>query len=97
MKRLLFSLLLVIAVLSVWADNNVTVSYNGNTATVTVDDNVAQYLTVTQSGAHVSIVQGAVTEETENRVMIKVDGFKYSKLASPSNGILKEILYPSTL
>ena len=63
MKRLLFSLLLVIAVLSVWADNNVTVSYNGNTATVTVDDNVAQYLTVTQSGAHVSIVQGAVTEE----------------------------------
>ena len=41
MKRLLFSLLLVIAVLSVWADNNVTVSYNGNTATVTVDDNVA--------------------------------------------------------
>ena len=63
MKRLLFSLLLVIAVLSVWADNNVTVSYNGNTATVTVDDNVAQYLTVTQSGAHVSIAQGAVTEE----------------------------------
>ena len=51
------------ATLSVWADNSVTVSYNGNTATVTVDDNVAQYLTVTQSGAHVSIVQGAVTDE----------------------------------
>ena len=47
-----------------WADNSVTVSYNGNTATVTVDDNVAQYLTVTQSGAHVSIVQSSnVAEE----------------------------------
>ena len=46
-----------------WADNSVTVSYNGNTATVTVDDNVAQYLTVTQSGAHVSIEQGAVIDE----------------------------------
>ncbi|MBR5726882.1 MAG: carbohydrate-binding domain-containing protein, partial [Muribaculaceae bacterium] len=51
------------ACLWAWADNTVTVSYNGNTATVTVDDNVAQYLTVTQSGAHVSIVQGAVTDE----------------------------------
>jgi hypothetical protein len=63
MKRLLFSLMLVMACLWAWADNSVTVSYNGNTATVTVDDNVAQYLTVTQSGAHVSIVQGAVTDE----------------------------------
>ena len=64
MKRLLFSFLLVMASLWAWADNTVTVSYNGNTATVTVDDNVAQYLTVTQSGAHVSIAQSsAVTEE----------------------------------
>ena len=55
--------MLVMANLLAWADNSVTVSYNGNTATVTVDDNVAQYLTVTQSGAHVSIEQGAVTEE----------------------------------
>ena len=59
MKRLLFSLMLALACLSVWADNNVTVTYNGNTATVTVDDNVAQYLTVTQNGAHVSIVQSS--------------------------------------
>ena len=64
MKRLLFSFLLVMASLLAWADNTVTVSYNGNTATVTVDDNVAQYLTVTQSGAHVSITQSSsVTEE----------------------------------
>ena len=64
MKKLFFTLLLIMVVLSAWADNNVTVSYNGTTATVSVDDNVAQYLTVTQSGAHVSIAQSsAVTEE----------------------------------
>ena len=59
MKKLLFTLMTAMACLSVWADNSVTVTYNGNTATVTVDDNVAQYLTVTQSGAHVSIVQSS--------------------------------------
>ena len=55
--------MLALACLSVWADNNVTVTYNGNTATVTVDDNVAQYLTVTQSGAHVSIAQSTEVAE----------------------------------
>ena len=39
------------------ADNSVTVVYDGSSATVTVADNVADYLTVTQSGAHVSIAQ----------------------------------------
>ncbi len=63
MKRLLFTLSMVLACLSIWADNSVTVTYNGNTATVTVDDNVAQYLTVTQSGAHVSIVQSTEVAE----------------------------------
>ncbi|MBR4147236.1 MAG: carbohydrate-binding domain-containing protein [Bacteroidales bacterium] len=64
MKRLFFAFLMVAVSLSAWADNSVTVNYNGTTATVTVDDNVAQYLTVTQSGAHVSIAQSsAVTEE----------------------------------
>ncbi len=38
-------------------DNQVTVSYNGTTAKVTVAGNVAQYLTPVVSGAHVSIVQ----------------------------------------
>lgn len=38
-------------------DNTVEVSYNGSTATITVAGNVAQYLTITQSGAHVSIAQ----------------------------------------
>ena len=59
MKKVFLTLLMAFAYLLAWADNSVTVTYNGNTATVTVDDNVAQYLTVTQNGAHVSIVQGS--------------------------------------
>lgn len=38
-------------------DNTVNVSYSGTTATVVVAGNVAQYLTITQDGAHVSITQ----------------------------------------
>ena len=38
-------------------DNTVVVSYNGSTAAITVAGNVAQYLTITQEGAHVSIAQ----------------------------------------
>ena len=38
-------------------DNTVVVSYNGSVATITVAGNVAQYLTITQEGAHVSIAQ----------------------------------------
>lgn len=41
------------------SDNTVEVVYNGTTATVSVADNVAQYLTVTQNGAHVSIAQSS--------------------------------------
>lgn len=40
-------------------DNTVSVAYNGSSATITVAGNVAQYLTVTQSGAHVSIEQSS--------------------------------------
>ena len=39
------------------SDNSVEVVYNGTSATVTVADNISQYLTVTQQGAHVSIAQ----------------------------------------
>lgn len=38
-------------------DNTVEVTYNGTTATVSVADSIAQYLTVSQQGAHVSIAQ----------------------------------------
>lgn len=37
----------------------VTVVYDGDTATVSVPDSLNQYLTVTQQGAHVSIEQGS--------------------------------------
>ena len=40
-------------------DNTVSVSYNSATATVTVAGNVAQYVSPTITGAHVSIVQSA--------------------------------------
>ena len=40
-------------------DNTVSVSYNSTTATVTVAGNVAQYVSPTITGAHVSIVQSA--------------------------------------
>ena len=38
-------------------DNTVSVVYNGETTTITVAGNVAQYLTITTSGAHVNIEQ----------------------------------------
>jgi len=40
-------------------DNAVSVVYNGSSAAITVAGNVAQYLTITQSGAHVSIAQSS--------------------------------------
>ena len=64
MKKLFFIFLFLIVGLSVWADNSVAVNFNGNTATVTVDDNVAPYITVTQNGAHILIAQSdEVAEE----------------------------------
>ena len=39
------------------SDNSVEVVFNGTSATVSVADNISQYLTVTQQGAHVSIAQ----------------------------------------
>lgn len=38
-------------------DNTVSVAYNGNSAAVTVAGNIAQYVTATVEGAHVSIKQ----------------------------------------
>ena len=44
---------------SVVKDNTVAVVYNGQTATITVAGNVAQYLTITTTGAHVNIEQSS--------------------------------------
>lgn len=44
-------------------DNTVEVEYNGETAAITVAGNVAQYLTITVSGAHVNIEQSSELAE----------------------------------
>ena len=61
------------------ADNTVLVAYNGDTAIVSVADNVAQYLTVTQEGAHVSIAQSSdlATEITYTLSGTSTDGEFY--------------------
>ena len=61
------------------SDNTVEVVYNGTTATVSVADNVAQYLTVTQSGAHISIAQSdnLASEITYNLSGSSTDGEFY--------------------
>ena len=61
MKKLTILIVALVLTITVGAqtpsNNTVEVVYNGTTATVAVADNIAQYLTVTQSGAHVSIAQ----------------------------------------
>ena len=44
-------------------DNTVAVEYNGETAAIAVAGNVAQYLTITASGAHVNIEQSSELAE----------------------------------
>ena len=44
-------------------DNTVEVEYNGETAAIAVAGNVAQYLTITTSGAHVNIEQSSELAE----------------------------------
>ena len=56
-------------------DNLVSVAYNGTSATVSVSGNVAQYVTVSVSGAHVSIVQSAdVSDETCGEITYNLSG-----------------------
>lgn len=53
------------------SDNTVEVVYSGTTATISVASNVEQYLTVTQSGAHVSIAQ---SDSLANEITYKLSG-----------------------
>lgn len=56
-------------------DNTVSVSYNGSAATVTVAGNVAQYVTPTVSGAHVSITQDdTVSDQTCGEIIYALTG-----------------------
>jgi len=60
MKKFFFilSALLMSSLQLMAVDNNVVeVVYNGSTASVTVADNIASYVTATTNGAHVNIVQ----------------------------------------
>ena len=73
---LLFALLL--ATVAAQAQN-VSVVYTGDTAVVTADGIANQYLTITQSGAHVSIAQSSDlgTEITYNLSGTSTDGGFY--------------------
>ena len=59
MKRFSFILLSFLLAATALQAQSVSVVYNGSTATVTTDSIASQYLTVTQSGAHVSIAQSS--------------------------------------
>ena len=79
MKKLVFTFIFAMACLSVLADNNVTITYNGSSATVAVDDNIAQYVTVAQSGAHVSITQSTAVNDAIGEIT-------YTLVGSSSDG-----------
>ena len=55
-------------------DNTVNVAYNGSTATVTVAGNVAQYVTPTISGAHVSIAQSNTAAVDDDEITYQLSG-----------------------
>ena len=82
MKKLfLYAIALVfsMSLMAQTANNTVEVVYNGDTAIVSVAENVTKYLTVTQQGAHVSIVQGSdlASEITYNLSGTSTDGGFY--------------------
>ncbi len=72
-------------------DNSVSVNYNGTSATVYVAGNVAQYITPTVSGAHVSIIQSSSVDSTVGEI-------EYTLSGSSSDGELyMEGSYKSTI
>ena len=55
-------------------DNQVTVEYNGSSATVLVAGNVAQYVTPTISGAHVTITQSNTDAVNDDEITYQLSG-----------------------
>lgn len=55
-------------------DNTVSVTYDGTSASVTVAGNVAQFVTPTVNGAHVSIVQSETLTETTGEITYSLSG-----------------------
>lgn len=56
------------------ADNTVAISYEGSKASVVIAGNIAPYLTVSVSGAHVSIVQGEGISDATGSVEYTLSG-----------------------
>ena len=56
------------------ANNVVSVAYNGTSATVTVAGNVAQYVTPSVSGAHVTIAQANTTDVDGDEITYTLSG-----------------------
>ncbi len=81
MKKFLISVMALVFGVTAMAqsDYSVNVVYSDDTATVSVGDSASQYLTVTQQGAHVSIVQGSdlASEITYNLSGTSTDGGFY--------------------
>ena len=81
MKKFLVSIIALACGVAAMAqsDYGVNVVYSGDTATVSVGDSAAQYLTVSQQGAHVSIAQGSdlASEITYNLSGSSTDGGFY--------------------
>ncbi len=81
MKKFLVSIMALACGVAAMAqsDYGVNVVYNGDTATVSVGDSAAQYLTVSQQGAHVSILQSndLASEITYNLSGSSTDGGFY--------------------
>ena len=55
-------------------DNTVVIVYNGSTATVTMADNVSNYVTAEVSGAHVSITQINTEAIDDNEITYVLSG-----------------------
>ena len=55
-------------------NNAVSISYNGTTATVTVAGNVAQYVTPTVNGAHVTIEQTNTADVDDDEITYTLSG-----------------------
>ena len=55
-------------------DNTVTITYSGTSATVTVAGNVAQYVTPTVNGAHVSIEQANTSDVDGDEITYVLSG-----------------------
>ena len=54
--------------------NRVSIAYNGSSATVTVAGNVAQYVTPTVSGSHVSIAQSNTADVDNDEITYQLSG-----------------------